>query len=400
MNKPELLAPAGNLKKLKLAFYYGADAVYLGGKTFSLRSFAENFNDEELAEGIAYAHARGKRVYIAANIFARNSDFPALEGYFRRLEALHADGVLVSDLGVLRLVKRVAPRLAVHISTQANTVNAEAAAMYYSLGASRVVLARELSVAEIAEIHAAVPELELEAFIHGAMCISYSGRCYLSDYIDGRSSNRGACAQPCRYAWEIRAKERKSDWLSLEADERGTYLLNSKDLNMSAHLPALWGAGIASLKIEGRMKSEYYLATVVNAYRRIIDMGYSDALTAELETVTHREYTTAYAFGANARTTSVQGSQYAGSCEFIAIVRGWYSGRVTVEMRTRFYEGDVLEILAPSSCFGELVTVSNMQDAEGAVCPDAKRVQALYTFDCPFALQEGDILRRRRRKGD
>ena len=274
MTRCELLAPAGNLNKLKLAFYYGADAVYVGGKSFSLRTFADNFTDEELAEGIAFAHARGKKVYVAVNIFARNADFAQLPDYFRTLERLGADAVLVSDLGVFRACREAAPSLPIHISTQANTTNSQSAAMWKALGASRVVLARELSLEEIANIHEENPDLELEAFVHGAMCISYSGRCLLSDYLDGRSSNRGACVQACRYRYEIRTQECKNDgWTEVQEDEKGTYFLNSKDLNMSAHLSELETAGVCSFKIEGRMKSEYYLATVVNAYRRILDGG-------------------------------------------------------------------------------------------------------------------------------
>ncbi len=396
MNSTELLAPAGNLKKLKLAFRYGADAVYLGGKQFSLRTYADNFTDEELADGIAYAHVRGKRVYVCANIFLRNADLGMLADRLRLFSSLGADGVLLSDFGALRLARRVAPDLPVHISTQANTMNLEAAAMAYDLGASRVVLARELSLREIGEIHEAVPAVELEAFVHGAMCISYSGRCYLSDYLDGRSSNRGACAQPCRNEWEIRAKG-KEGWLPLEEDGRGSYLLNSKDLCLAAHLGELREAGVSSFKIEGRMKTEYYLATVVNAYRRILDMGCSDELMRELDTLTHREYTTAFAFGENRSTTSCSGSQTAGTCDFIAIVTQGGGGRVEVEMRNRFYEGDVLEILSPGEHFAKKITVAGLRDDGGAPCKDAKLVQGRYTFDCPFELGEGDILRRRRR---
>ena len=266
MKKAELLAPAGNLQKLKIAFYFGADAVYVGGKTFSLRTFADNFTGDELREGIAYAHERGKKVYVAANIFARNADFPQLTEYFKFLLDAGADAVLVSDLGAFRACRRVAPSLPVHVSTQANTCNAQAAAFWKEAGAERVVLARELSLNEISEIHAYNPELELEAFAHGAMCISYSGRCFLSDYLDGRSSNRGACVQACRYRYSVRTEECKNgDWMSIEEDEKGAYLLNSKDLNMSAHLEEMQRAGVCSFKIEGRMKSEYYLATVVNA---------------------------------------------------------------------------------------------------------------------------------------
>lgn len=394
--KVELLAPAGNLNKLKLAFYFGADAVYVGGKAFSLRTFADNFTDEELKEGIAYAHARDRKVYVAVNVFAKNDDFSRLEAYFAFLERAGADAVLVSDLGAFRTARRAAPNLPVHISTQANTTNREAAGMWQELGASRVVLARELSLKEIAEIHAGNPTLELEAFVHGAMCISYSGRCLLSDYLDGRSSNRGACVQACRYEYEIRARQGKGDkWLSVTEDERGAYLLNSKDLNMSEHLKELAAAGVCSFKIEGRMKSEYYLATVVNAYRRIIDGGYTRELGAELSAAAHREYTTAYAFGENGESVSYDNSQTKGSCEFIGIVQSYEDGRAFVEMRNRFYEGDALEILSPDDCFLKQVTVAHMRDSADGPSTDAKRVQEIYSFDCPYELHAGDILRRR-----
>lgn len=346
MKKVELLAPAGNLNKLKLAFYFGADAVYVGGKSFSLRTFADNFTEEELSEGIRYAHERGKKVYVAANVFARNSDFEQLADYFRFLEQIGADAVLISDLGVFRLCRTVAPDLIVHISTQANTTNAQSAAMWRELGASRVVLARELSLAEIARIHDENPSLELEAFVHGAMCISYSGRCLLSDYLDGRSSNRGACVQACRYRYRMKTEECKNgDWVEVEEDEKGAYFLNSKDLNMSGYLRELSEAGICSFKIEGRMKSEYYLATVVNAYRRLLDGGDKEALQEELKCSAHRAYTEAYALGINAQTVSYDNSQTKGTCDFIAVVQDYRGGRAYVEMRSRFYEGDVLEIL-------------------------------------------------------
>lgn len=395
MKKPELLAPAGNLAKLKCALRFGADAVYLGGKAFSLRAFADNFTDEELAEGIAYAHARNKKVYVAANIFARNTDLPALAEHFRTLERLGADAVLVSDLGVLSVCREAAPALPVHISTQANVTNARAAAMFAKLGASRVVLARELSLAEIARIHAENPALELEAFVHGAMCISYSGRCYLSDYLDGRPANRGACVQACRRAYRIQS-EGKEGWCDLVEDSRGAYVMNSKDLNMSAHLPELAEAGVVSFKIEGRMKSEYYLATVVNAYRRILDGGWSEQLAAELECASHRAYTTAYAFGENHDTVLSDGSQEGGTCTFVAVVKGYRGGRAFVEMRNRFRAGDVLEILSPSASFAKSVRVENMLNGEGEPCADASFVQGEYSFPCPYPLAEGDILRRRR----
>lgn len=396
MKKPELLAPAGNLQKLKTAIYFGADAVYVGGKEFSLRTFADNFTYDELAEGVQYAHERGKKVYVAANIFARNSDFAQFPAYFAYLSQIGADAVLISDLGVLRVCRAAAPKLPVHVSTQANTCNAQAAAMWKELGASRVVLARELSVREIAEIHAANPGLELEAFVHGAMCISYSGRCLLSDYLDGRPSNRGACAQACRYEYEIRARREDGEWLSVTEDGKGTYFLNSRDLNMSAHLDELIAAGVCSLKIEGRMKSEYYLATVVNVYRRILDGGCAEEFQSELSACAHRAYTTAYAFQDRTPTQSYDNSQTKGSCEFIAVVKGREGDRVYAEMRGRFREGEELEILSPSQAFGKKFAVRGLRGEDGEPCGDAKRVQDVYSFLCPHPVGEGDILRRRK----
>lgn len=387
--KAELLAPAGNLAKLKLAIYYGADAVYLGGRQFSLRSFADNFTEEELEEGINFAHGHGKKVYVAANIFAKNGDFPALKEYFSLLEKLKCDGVLVSDLGVFSCLKETAPSLPVHISTQANTCNAHAVKLWKELGASRIVLARELSLSEIAEIHDVVPEIELEAFVHGAMCISYSGRCYLSDYLTGRSSNRGACSQPCRNAYFLRTAE--GEELPLETDSRGTYLLNSRDLNMSRHLAELNAAGVCSFKIEGRMKGEYYLATVVNAYRRILD---GEDVGEELFAISHRDYTEAYAFGENRETVSFENSQNAGTKDFVAIVKGYENGRAIVEMRGRFFEGDVLEILTPFPYFRQQVTVFDLKSEDGSPVKDAKLVQGIYSFRCPVPVEPFDIFRR------
>ena len=395
MKKPELLAPAGNLNKLKTAIYFGADAVYLGGKNFSLRSFADNFTREELVEGVSFAHARGKKVYVCVNIFARNADFKEMESYLCDIAEAGADAVLVADPGVFRFCRKTVPELPVHISTQANTVNAQAAAFWKELGAERIVVGRELSLREIAEIHAQVPDLELEAFVHGAMCISYSGRCYLSDYLDGRLSNRGACVQACRWNYRVQSREgARGEWYDLESDEKGTYVMNSKDLNMSAHLGELSAAGVCSFKIEGRMKSEYYLATVVNAYRRILDGGYTEELGEELACAAHRAYTTAYAFGENRDTVTRDNSQTKGACDYIAGVLDWKNGVVEAEMRNRFCEGEVLEILSPSEQFGKRVEVSDMR-LNGEPCRDAKLVQGRYTFACPVPLLRGDILRRR-----
>lgn len=393
----ELLAPAGNHRKLQTAAYFGADAIYVGGKSFSLRAFSENFTEDELKNAVKTTHAQGKKLYVTANVYAKNADFPMLEEYFSALEKLGADAVIVSDPGVVYAAKKAAPKLAIHISTQANTTNKYAVRFWKEQGVSRVILARELTLGEIAEIKAFEPTIELETFVHGAMCISYSGRCLLSDYLDGRSSNRGACVQACRWRYEVRAlnpSNGETGWLPIEQDGRGTYIFNSKDLNMLAHLKELKRAGVDSFKIEGRMKSEYYLATVINAYRRALDGA--EGLEKELESVMHRDYTTAYAFGENTRTVNYTDGQSKGDCEYIANVLSCENGVVEAEMRNRFKTGDVLEILSPNESFGKSLVVGEIRDSKGDSTNDAKLVQERYTFDCPYPLAAGDILRRRR----
>lgn len=396
----ELLAPAGNFEKMKTAFRFGADAAYIGGKNFSLRAFSDNFTADELKNAVRYAHERGKKVYVTANIFARNADFSLLSDYFRTLEEIGADGAIVSDPGVMYALKKAAPSLPLHVSTQANTLNKYAVKFYgETLGAARVILARELSIAEISEIRQYNPDIELEAFVHGAMCISYSGRCLLSDYLDGRSSNRGACVQCCRWKYEIRAlnpTNGDTGWLPLEEDGRGAYILNGKDLNMIEELSALKNAGVNSFKIEGRMKSEYYLATVVNAYRRALNGEDVSRCERELYAVAHRNYTKAYAYGNNAKTEEYSAGQVKGEYDYVANVLSCENGRARAEMRNRFREGETLCVLSPSENYGKEFSVKNMfSENENAASDDAKLVQGIYSFDCPYPLREGDILRRR-----
>lgn len=392
----ELLAPAGNFEKLKTAIRFGADAVYVGGKSFSLRTFADNFSREELKEATSYVHERGKKIYVTVNIYAKNGDFKEMGDYLAYLQEIGVDAVLISDPGILYVAKEYAPNLTLHLSTQANTTNKYSVKFWQSLGVSRVVLARELSLKEIKEIHEFCPEVELEAFVHGAMCISYSGRCLLSNYLDGRESNRGACVQACRWGYEIKpvSPTEKDDSLPIEQDERGTYILNSKDLNLLTHLKEMASSGVVSFKIEGRMKSEYYLATVINAYRRAIDGEDEKVSVAELNNIAHRAYTTAYALGDNDFTVNYDDSQTKGECDYIANVLSYENGTATVEMRNRFKTGDVLEVLSPSESFGKAFIVGEMQDEKGNPCTDAKLVQAKYTFACEILLKAGDFLRR------
>ncbi len=306
IKKPELLLPAGSLEKLKVAFHFGADAVYLGGKSFSLRANATNFSHDDIKEAVALAKKLKKKTYVTLNIYAHNRDLEQLKEEIIFLDKVGIDAVLVSDIGVLSLVKEVAPKLPIHISTQANTTNYKAVQMYKQLGASRVVLARELSIKEISEIHNNC-DIELETFVHGAMCVGMSGRCLLSEYFTNRNANLGACSQPCRWEYKLQRFEKEEDSsVFVEEDSRGTYFFNSKDLQLIDRLKELLNAGVYSLKVEGRMKSEFYLATVALAYRRAIDdiVQYGkirdiDELKKELSSIAHRAYTEAYAEGDN-----------------------------------------------------------------------------------------------------
>lgn len=389
------------MNKLKTAFYFGADAAYIGGKTFSLRAMAGNFTDDELAEAVNYAHALNKKIYVTVNILARNDDLEAAAKYFSYLESINVDGVIISDAGLISIAKSVAPKLNINLSTQANTLNYAAGLFYKNAGVKRLILARELSLKEIAEIKRKT-DMEIEVFVHGAMCISYSGRCLLSDYRAGRPSNRGECVQACRWNYEIREKGSSGAFMEMEEDERGTYILNSKDLNLIDHIGELIDAGVCSFKIEGRMKSEYYIATVINAYRRAIDEYYkvgekykeNPIFNLELDKTAHREFTTAYLTGNNDRTENFTDSQSKGTHKFIAQVTDDYNGEFAViEMRNRFIKGDVLEVLSPSENFLKKITVEKMTDESGEEIVDAKIVQQkirLYTF---IPLKKGDILR-------
>lgn len=398
----ELLMPAGNLKKLKTAFHFGADAVYIGGKAFSLRAFADNFTNEEIVEATNYAHSLGKKVYVTVNIFARNADLENAKSYFEFLQSANVDAVLISDIGLVSLCKEVAPNLTVHLSTQANTTNLLAVKFWQSMGVKRVVLARELSLDEVLEIHNAVPDMELEAFVHGAMCMSYSGRCLLSTYFANRSANRGACIQPCRWGYRITETERHaSKPLDIEQDERMTYFMNSRDLRLLRHIPEIANSGIVSLKVEGRMKSEFYVATVANAYRKAIDeylatgkIEHADEYDALLETVAHRTYTDAYFDGDNLDTVCLDEGQSPEKYVFTAVVQNCENGVATVEMRNRFRTGDVVTVLSPNADIAyKSFTIGTITDTvQNTVTDDAKYVQRIYTIDCPYALEQGDIL--------
>lgn len=376
MNKPELLAPGGSLEKLKTAILYGADAVYVGGEAFSLRVAAENFSPDELKEGLEFAHNRGKKVYLTANIIPHNADIDEFAEYIQTIAPMGFDAVLVSDPGMLSVIKENAPNLPIHISTQANNVNYKSAEFWYKQGAKRVVLAREMSMDEIREIRKRTPgDLELEAFVHGAMCISYSGRCLLSNYMTARDANQGACAHPCRWNYSLVEETRPGEYMPVYENERGTFIFNSKDLCMIEHIPEIIESGITSLKLEGRVKTAYYVATVVKAYRTEIDSylenpdGYSFDKTQleELCKVSHRPYSTGFYYGKPTSDSQVYtSSSYIRDYDLIGIVMGYdeKTKMAEVSQRNRFFVGDEIEIMQPQ---GEFIkqTVEYMENERG-----------------------------------
>lgn len=403
MKKIELLAPAGNFEKLKTALYFGADAVYVGGKSFSLRAFSNNFTNEELVEAINYTHSLGKKIYVTVNAFMKNHEIDKIKEYLEFLYSANVDAVIVTDPGVIYLAKKYTPNLELHLSTQANTLNLASVEFWKEQGVKRIVLARELSMKEISEIKNNVPDVELEAFIHGAMCISYSGRCLLSNYLTGRDSNRGECVQACRWNFAIKEVSKEGEFYPIEEDERGTYILNSKDLNLIDYIGEMVSAGVVSFKIEGRMKGEYYLATVINAYRRAIDEYYkigdsykqNPLFMKELKKTFHRAFTTAYAFGDNTETVNYENSQSTGDSLFVASVLGYDEEKgALVEMRNRFKVGDTLEILSPSDNFNKTFVVTSIKDEFGNAIEDAKNVQQKLYIKLDYKLSKGDVLRR------
>ena len=402
IQKPELLAPAGNMEKLHIALLYGADAVYLGGKMFGLRAFASNFSLAEMDEAVAFAHSLHKKVYVTVNIFAHNEDINALPDYLRSLQAIGVDALLISDFGVWSVAREIIPEMPLHVSTQANTTNWAAVKAWENLGASRVVLARELSFTEMKEIGSKT-EVELEAFVHGAMCISYSGRCWLSSYLTGRDGNRGACAQVCRWEFNLTEKNRPGEVYDVAGDEQGTYIMNSKDLCLLPYLLQLIEAGICSFKIEGRMKSAHYAASVVSVYRRAIDACWRDPQhytvkqewLDELEKVSHRPYTTGFALGKPDATAQVYTtSSYLQTHEFVGLVRDWDNGRLTVEQRNHMKEGETLEVFCPDGSLRTLV-LQEMRNQEGESITTAQHPQMVFTCRAAESIPESSILRRK-----
>lgn len=407
MQKPELLAPAGTLEKLKFAITYGADAVYLGGPMWGMRANAGNFTMEEIAEATAFAHERGAKVYVTVNIIAHNEDFNGLEEYLVNLAALNVDAFIISDPGVLSVAKAVAPQVDLHLSTQANVVNHRSAQFWVEQGVSRLILARELSCQEIAEIGERV-DAELEVFVHGAMCISYSGRCLLSNYLTGRDANRGACAQPCRYKYRLVEEKRPGQYFPIEEDDRGTYIMNSKDLCLIEYLPQLLQLNIAGLKIEGRMKSVHYVATVTKAYRQAIDAYFANPAEysfqpqwlEELSKASNRSFTTGFFLAKPDSDAHVYaGELYERQYDFVGVVQEYDAEKqlLWLEQRNSFRSGDRLEILEPQGSGGELI-VSEMFDENGEAIEVARHAQMRVAIPCARPLQPMSLLRRQEGK--
>ena len=400
MKKPELLAPAGNLEKLKTAVDFGADAVYLGGSKLNLRAFADNFDMAQLKEGINYAHERGKKVYVALNVFPHDEDLIDLEDYLIELYNLKVDAAIVSDPGIIMTAREVVPSLELHLSTQANNVNYKSAIFWYNQGITRIVLARELSLTQIAEIRKKLPlKCKIEAFVHGSMCMSYSGRCLLSNYMTGRDANRGACAQPCRYKYFLTEEKRPGEYFEVIEDDKGTYIMNSKDLCMIEFIPELVQSGIESFKIEGRMKSSFYVAIVVKAYREAIDSYFKDPdnyklntdLLKDLSKVSHRKYHTGFYFGEGKQLNET--SSYIRNYDIVGIVRNYNEASKTalIEQRNRVFEGDIVEILRPLEPNFNIV-LAEMKNLEGCEIDVAPVAQMLFTIKCEAHLKLNDMI--------
>ena len=404
--KMELLAPAGDLEKLKIAVLYGADAVYIGGEAYGLRAKAKNFDIDTMAEGVKFAHDHGVKVYVTANIFAHNPDFEGMADYFKAVEAIGVDALIISDLGVFSVAKEAVPNMEIHVSTQANNTNYKSAQMWYKLGAQRVVVARELSMKEIRQIRDSIPEdMEIEAFVHGAMCISYSGRCLLSNYLAGRDANKGACAHPCRWKYHLVEETRPGEYMPIEENERGTYIYNSKDLCMIEHMDDILTSGIDSLKIEGRMKTALYVATVARTYRKAIDDYFESPklyrenmewYKEQIMGCTYRLFTTGFFYGKPDETSQIYDSNtYAKDYTYLGFLEEkTEKGLYRITQRNKFLVGETIEVMRPDG-ENRLVTVKAIYDEEGNSCDSAPHPQQVLYLDLGEDLNVFDLLRRK-----
>ena len=406
MRVPELLIPASSLEVLKTAVIFGADAVYIGGEAFGLRAKAKNFSMEDMKEGIQFAHEHNVRVYVTANILAHNGDLPGVEEYFKELKEIGPDALIISDPGVFMIAKRLCPEIEIHISTQANNTNYGTYRFWHELGAKRVVSARELSMKEIKEIRSNIPDdLEIETFVHGAMCISYSGRCLLSNYFTGRDANQGACTHPCRWKYAVMEESRPGEYLPVYENERGTYIFNSKDLCMIGHIPDLIDAGIDSFKIEGRMKTALYVATVARTYRKAIDDYLKDPVLYEknmpwyldqISNCTYRQFTTGFFYGKPDSEAQIYDSNtYVKEYTYLGIVGGSNAeGLYRIEQRNKFSVGETIEIMKPNgdNIKAKVLRIVNEEGGEQESAPHPKQV--LY-IDLGVPMEQYDILRRK-----
>lgn len=406
MKKPELLIPASSLEVLKTAVTFGADAVYIGGEVFSLRAKSKNFSMEDMKEGVEFAHAHGTRVFVTANILAHNGDLDGVEAYFKELKAIGPDALIISDPGVFQIAREICPEIETHISTQANNTNYRTYNFWHGLGAKRVVSARELSIDEIRDLRAHIPEdLEIETFVHGAMCISYSGRCLLSSYFTGRDANQGACTHPCRWKYAIMEETRPGEYLPVYENERGTYIFNSKDLCMIEHIPELVEAGVDSFKIEGRMKTALYVAVVTRTYRQAIDDYFEspelyqsrmDYYKEEIAKCTYRQFTTGFFFGKPDKDTQIYDSNtYVKAYTYLGLIgekneKGLYA----LEQRNKFSVGECIEVMKPDGR-DLTVTVKAMTDAEGQPMESCPHPKQKIFVDLGVELEAFDLLRRK-----
>lgn len=402
--KPELLIPASSLEVLKTACIFGADAVYIGGEAFGLRAKAKNFSMEEMAEGIAFAHERGVKVYVTANILAHNDDLAGAEEYFKELRDIQPDALIISDPGMFTIAKKVCPGIEIHISTQANNTNYMTYRFWWEQGAKRVVSARELSLEEIRQIREAIPdEMEIESFIHGAMCISYSGRCLLSNYFTGRDANQGACTHPCRWKYAVVEEKRPGEYLPVYENERGTYIFNSKDLCMIEYIPEIVAAGIDSLKIEGRMKTALYVATVARTYRKAIDDYFEseekyranmDWYKAEISKCTYRQFTTGFYFGKPDENTQIyDNNTYVNEYIYLGIIESVDErGFAHIQQRNKFCVGDTIEIMKPDGR-NVITQVRSMYDEEGNAVESCPHSKQMIDLDLTVIPEQFDLLR-------
>lgn len=402
-SKYEVLSPAGDLECLISAVNFGADAVYLAGEQFGMRTASKNFNEDALAKGIEYAHSHGVKVYITCNILPKSREMEELPHFMTTAQFLGADAFIIADLGVMEFAKKYAPKVDIHISTQAGIVNYAAANAFYNMGASRVVLARELSINEIAEIRAKIPkELEIEVFVHGAMCVSFSGRCLISSYMTGRDANHGDCAQPCRWKYHLYEENREGQYFPVEENDKGTFLYNSRDLCMIEHIPELLKAGVTSLKIEGRAKSAYYTSVITNAYSNALKdymrMGDSYILApwikSEVDKVSHREYNTGFFFGGEPGQVTGNGG-YIRNYDVVAMCEGEENGQTVITQRNKFFVGDTLDILPPGGMSFE-VTAQEIKNAYGDVVDSTPHAMEKLFLKTDKPIPAGSYLRKKR----